>query len=195
MTSGLYLRVRFTVDDGVLSELHRLAFGGSVIASQPWAERLQRHSLTWVGAFDEDNLVGFVHLCWDGGAHAFVLNTMVHPGYQRRGIGRELVQAAAIEGLRAGCQWLHVDYEPHCSLSIGTPAGSGPPRRGCSTSPSPRRSDRLHWGRSHSAIRLRRLPRPLGRAAPCRDRRATAAVIAPAPQGFLCCDQPTEVAC
>lgn len=99
MTSGIDLCVRFSVDDGVFSELHRLSFGASASAPQAWAQRLEHHSLTWVGAFDGDTLVGFVHLCSDGGAHAFVLDTMVHPDYQRRGIGRDLVQAAAIEGL------------------------------------------------------------------------------------------------
>lgn len=80
---------------------------------QPLANRLERHSLTWVGAFTGSTLVGFVHVCWDGGPHAFVLDTAVHPDHQRRGIGRELVLKAAAEARRAGCQWLHVDYEPH----------------------------------------------------------------------------------
>ncbi len=113
MTSNIGLRVRFSIDDEVLSELHRRAFGGPASAPGAWAERLQRYSLTWVGAFDADDLVGFVHLCWVGGTHAFVLDTMVHPDHQRRGIGSSLLRAAAAEGERAGCQWLHVDYEPH----------------------------------------------------------------------------------
>jgi len=113
MTSDIGLRVRFPIDDEVLSELHRRAFGGSPGAPQPWAERLERHSLAWVGAFDADDLVGFVQLCWDGGAHAFALDTVVHPDHQRRGIGRSLLRAAAAEAERAGCQWLHVDFEPH----------------------------------------------------------------------------------
>jgi len=54
-----------------------------------------------------------VHLCWDGGSHAFVLDTAVHPDHQRRGIGAALVHTAAREAARAGCEWLHVDYEPH----------------------------------------------------------------------------------
>lgn len=130
MTSDIDLRVRFPIDDEVLSELHRRAFGGSAGAPRPWAERLQRHSLTWVGAFDADDLVGFVHLCWDGGAHAFVLDTIVHPEYQRRGIGRGLLQAAAVEGERAGCQWLHVDYEPHLQAFYRDSCGFRPTEAG-----------------------------------------------------------------
>lgn len=79
VTFEIDLRVRFPIDDEVRSELHRRAFGGSPGAPGPWAERLQRHSLTWVGAFDANDLVGFVHLCWDGGAHGFVLDTMSIP--------------------------------------------------------------------------------------------------------------------
>jgi ribosomal protein S18 acetylase RimI-like enzyme len=106
------LRVRFPVDDDELSTLHALAFE-SPVEVQPWAARLERHALTWVGAFSNDRLVGFVQVCWDGGAHAFVLDTAVHPEYSRQGIGQQLVRAAVEEASAAGCEWLHVDYEPH----------------------------------------------------------------------------------
>ena len=109
---GLELRIRFAVDDGELSRLHALAFEGPVQV-QPWAARLDRHALTWVGAFSNDQLIGFVQVCWDGGAHAFLLDTAVHPDHGRQGIGRQLVLTAAEEANAAGCHWLHVDYEPH----------------------------------------------------------------------------------
>lgn len=105
-------RTRFLVDDTALSTLHALAFEYEVEV-QPWAGRLERHALTWVGAFSNELLVGFVQVCWDGGAHAFVLDTAVHPSYGRQGIGKELVRIAADEAKAAGCEWLHVDYEPH----------------------------------------------------------------------------------
>jgi GNAT superfamily N-acetyltransferase len=50
-------------------------------------------------------------VCWDGGAHAFVLDTAVHPEHERRGIGRRLVLTAAQEARNAGCEWLHVDWD------------------------------------------------------------------------------------
>jgi ribosomal protein S18 acetylase RimI-like enzyme len=103
--------VRFPVDDRELSTLHALAFG-SELEVQVWAERLARWALTWVGAFSNDQLVGFVQVCWDGGAHAFVLDTAVHPEHGRQGIGKQLVLTAAEEAKAAGCEWLHVDYEP-----------------------------------------------------------------------------------
>ena len=60
MLDDVDMQVRFTVDDEALTDLHRLAFGSSATAVQPWAHRLERHSLTWIGAFVGRTLVGFV---------------------------------------------------------------------------------------------------------------------------------------
>ncbi len=103
---------RFPVDDAELSALHARAFGDPQPV-RPWAARLERHALTWIGAFDDGRLAGFVQVCWDGGDHAFLLDTAVDPAWQRRGIGARLVRAATDEARAAGCSWLHVDYEPH----------------------------------------------------------------------------------
>jgi GNAT superfamily N-acetyltransferase len=69
-------------------------------------------SLAYVCAYDAEHLVGFVNVAWDGGAHGFLLDTTVHPGHQRRGIGKQLVQRAAAISRDRGVEWLHVDYEP-----------------------------------------------------------------------------------
>ena len=109
------LRVKFPVDDAALSALHQRAFSpdrpDTDDAARPWASRLERHSLTWVGAFSSGQLIGFVHAVWDGGTHAFILDTAVHPDFQRLGIGRDLVHAVTAEAFKAGCEWVHVDYE------------------------------------------------------------------------------------
>src|SRR4051795_4006213 len=70
-------------------------------------------SLAYVCAYAASELVGFVNLAWDGGVHAFLLDTTVHPDVQRHGIGRELVTRAAQAARERGIEWLHVDYEPH----------------------------------------------------------------------------------
>ncbi|MGI5129653.1 GNAT family N-acetyltransferase [Pseudonocardia sp. CA-107938] len=100
--------VRGPVDDAELSRLHAAAFDVPVVL-QPWAARLAAHSLTWVTATD-DRLVGFVNVAWDGGAHAFLLDTVVDPDRQGAGIGRALVAAATRAAAAAGCAWLHVDH-------------------------------------------------------------------------------------
>ena len=105
-------KVKFAVDDEELSTLHALAFE-SAVEVQPWAARLDRHALTWVGAFSKDLLVGFVQVCWDGGAHAFLLDTMVVVAERRRRHAASMVKLAADKAKDAGCEWLHVDFEPH----------------------------------------------------------------------------------
>ena len=70
-------------------------------------------SLAYVCAYRAGRLVGFVNLAWDGGAHAFVLDTTFHPDVQRQGIGRRLVRRAAEVARERGVEWLHVDFDPH----------------------------------------------------------------------------------
>ena len=105
------VRVRFDVDDVEVAGLHARAFGNEIGEVVPWRERLARHSLTWVGAFHDEHLVGFVQAAWDGGEHAFVLDTVVDPSAQRMGIGARLIAALIVEVSASGCTWLHVDYE------------------------------------------------------------------------------------
>jgi GNAT superfamily N-acetyltransferase len=54
-----------------------------------------------------------LNLAWDGGAHAFLLDTTVHPDHQRRGVGTELVRRAVTAARQGGAEWMHVDYEAH----------------------------------------------------------------------------------
>ena len=72
-----------------------------------------RRSLAYICAYQRDRLVGFVNVAWDGGVHAFILDTTVHPDVRRRGVGRGLVARAAGEAGEHGAEWLHVDFEPH----------------------------------------------------------------------------------
>src|SRR5262245_60892332 len=72
-----------------------------------------RHCLVCLCAYEGDRLAGFVKVIGDGGVHGFLLDTTVHPDFQRRGIGLMLLRKAAEEALARGIEWLHVDYEPH----------------------------------------------------------------------------------
>jgi GNAT superfamily N-acetyltransferase len=70
-------------------------------------------SLAHVGAYDGGQLVGFVNVAWDGGIHAFILDTCVHPRIRRQGIATRLVKEAERAARDRGAHWLHVDFEPH----------------------------------------------------------------------------------
>jgi len=70
-------------------------------------------SLAHVGAYAENRLIGFVNVAWDGGIHAFILDTCVHPDLRRQGIATQLVMEATRIARERGAEWLHVDYEPH----------------------------------------------------------------------------------
>jgi GNAT superfamily N-acetyltransferase len=74
-------------------------------------QRELAQSLTWVGAFDAERLVGFVKVAWDGGLHAFLLDPTTHPDFRRRGVGRGMVSRAADTARERGVEWLHVDFE------------------------------------------------------------------------------------
>jgi len=60
-----------------------------------------------------DELIGCVNLAWDGGVHAFVLDTTVHPDARRRGVGRGLVKLAVEVARERGVEWVHVDFDGH----------------------------------------------------------------------------------
>ena len=123
------MRVRFAVDDRALSHLRRKAFRVTSEKVLPWAQRLERHAVTCVGAFHGDDICGFVHACWAGGSHALLLDAIVDPAHQRRGIGLALLQTLTAEVGAAVCQWLHVDHEPTWRRSTESPAGTRPPTR------------------------------------------------------------------
>jgi ribosomal protein S18 acetylase RimI-like enzyme len=84
--------------------------GGNAAAG--WWEQIRPHSLGWVAARADDGLlVGFVNVAWDGGDHAFLLDTKTRGSFQRQGVATSLVRLAAEHARAAGCEWLHVDFE------------------------------------------------------------------------------------
>ncbi len=106
---GVTYRWRGPVTDAEMVELVH-AHGGNVQGG--WWDRIRPHSLGWVSASDADGrLVGFVNVAWDGGDHAFVIDTKTHGAHQRQGIGTRVVRFAAQHAKAAGCEWLHVDFD------------------------------------------------------------------------------------
>jgi GNAT superfamily N-acetyltransferase len=99
-------------DNGAVNALHAEGFGHRLLDDDWWGQ-VNRHSLGWVCAWDGDELVGFVNVPWDGGIHAFVIDTLTAGRVQRQGIGTGLIAVAAREAAAAGCEWLHVDFDDH----------------------------------------------------------------------------------
>ena len=97
--------------DEQLAPLWLAAWGAPL--SRGYGQNVLKRSLAHVGAYDGERLVGFVNVAWDGGVHAFLLDTTVHPDVQRQGIATSLVRRAAELAGERGAEWLHVDYEPH----------------------------------------------------------------------------------
>jgi GNAT superfamily N-acetyltransferase len=97
-------------EDDVMRALWLLAWGNAGPESfRPLLER----GLAHVGAFSDGALVGFVNVAWDGGVHAFILDTCVVPRLRRQGVALRLVRRAAEVARQRGAHWLHVDFEPH----------------------------------------------------------------------------------
>ena len=110
MTGEVSYGWRGPITDGEMMDLVK-SHGGRAVAG--WWDRIRGHSLGWVAARNgEGLLVGFVNVAWDGGVHAFLIDTKTRGGYQRLGIGSEVVRRAAHHARAAGCEWLHVDFEP-----------------------------------------------------------------------------------
>jgi len=99
-------------ENAELNQLHAEGFGHQLIGDD-WMGQVERHSLGWVCARDDAGLVGFVNVPWDGGAHAFLLDTVVAKRARRQGIGTRMVRIAEEQAREADCEWLHVDFDPH----------------------------------------------------------------------------------
>ncbi len=109
VAAGVHFAWRDDVGD---AELVTLTESHGARGEAGWWDRIRPHSLGWVSARTSDGaLVGFVNVAWDGGDHAFLLDTKVRPDYQRQGIATELVRIAADHARSAGCEWLEVDFE------------------------------------------------------------------------------------
>lgn len=115
------------------------------VGDQDW-EPVLRRSLGWVCAVDGERLVGFVNVAWDGGVHAFLLDTTVHPDLQGRGIGTALVEEATAMARDMGAEWLHVDFDDHLG-SFYAACGFEPASAGLIDLTGPTRVPKTPWQR------------------------------------------------
>ncbi len=67
----------------------------------------------YIGGFDEHGkLIAWCAVLSDGVRHAVLLDVIVHPAWQRQGIGRALVHRAIEHCLANGITIIHVDFLP-----------------------------------------------------------------------------------
>ncbi|HEV8065667.1 MAG TPA: GNAT family N-acetyltransferase [Acidimicrobiales bacterium] len=109
MSDAVSFEWRGAVEELELDWLHAEAFDHPPVPAE-WQRQLEQHSLGWVCAREQDELVGFVKVLWDGGNHAFIIDAAVLPNSQRQGVGTGLVQSAAEHAREAGATWLHADF-------------------------------------------------------------------------------------
>jgi ribosomal protein S18 acetylase RimI-like enzyme len=106
--------IRILVDafpsDEALRSLWLKAWGSHGAGS---FQSILSRSLAHVGPYDGQILVGFVNVAWDGGIHAFILDTCVDPDYRRQGIASQMLKKAEEAARARGAEWLHVDFEAH----------------------------------------------------------------------------------
>lgn len=94
-----------------VNTLHAECFDHAV-TKDDWWDQVTRFSLGWVTMRISGALAGFVNVAWDGGVHAFLLDTMVTSSLRRKGYATLLVEEAVTHAKTSGCEWLHVDFDP-----------------------------------------------------------------------------------
>jgi GNAT superfamily N-acetyltransferase len=99
---------RAPVSSAEINDLRSVGWPGT--GAQDW-DAVRSHSVGWVTAHVDEQLVGFVNVAWDGGSHAFLLDAVVHPAVRNQGVGKRLVERAAAMAREAGAQWLHADFD------------------------------------------------------------------------------------
>jgi ribosomal protein S18 acetylase RimI-like enzyme len=124
---------RSDFDNAELNALHAEAFNHRPL-EEDWQAQEQRHRLGWVCARDGSELVGFVNVPWDGGIHAFLLDTMVSAQAGRKGIGTRLVEVAVAEARATACGSMST-LMTTCERSTSKLAVSRPRTPGSSSSP------------------------------------------------------------
>jgi GNAT superfamily N-acetyltransferase len=108
-------RVEYRVNPPVTNEELNALFTDSTWPDHHWWDFVPvlQKSLGYVCAYQDNRLIGFVNVAWDGAQHTFLLDTTVHRDMQRQGIGLGLVCRAEDLARESGMEWLHVDYEEH----------------------------------------------------------------------------------
>ena len=107
--------IDFTIErddpvSGTAIEALRLAVG--------WDEEAGKYDQVLTNAWmhltvrDRGRLIGYVNVISDGIRNAFIADLMVHPSFQRRGIGTALVRRPVRELRTDGVRGVHITFTP-----------------------------------------------------------------------------------
>jgi GNAT superfamily N-acetyltransferase len=73
---------------------------------------LQGYALTTSAWTNDGQLIAWTSVVSDNVRHAFLLDVMVHPAFEKKGIGRAVVSRAIAEMRQRGVTAFHVDCAP-----------------------------------------------------------------------------------
>lgn len=74
---------------------------------------LPRHYAYYIVRAEDSQLIGYLSVLSDGISDAFLLDLMVHPQHQGRGIGTRLVKRAIQDIRQAGIRCAQVTFDEH----------------------------------------------------------------------------------
>ncbi|MBV6323295.1 GNAT family N-acetyltransferase [Duganella violaceipulchra] len=113
-----------TPDATAFKALYDTTGWGPLDRRDEFYEATLRGSWASFAAYDADQLVGFARVISDGKLHAFITEMIVHPEYQRRGLGEELIntlvarcRAAGINDIQLFCAKGKADFYVHCGFA------------------------------------------------------------------------------
>lgn len=80
-------------NDALITLYNAVGWTGYTDFPQKIASML-KHSLWWCACWDNENLIGLIRVVGDGVSIVYIQDLLVHPDYQRKGIGSHLMNKA-----------------------------------------------------------------------------------------------------
>lgn len=75
-----------------------------------YQEILNRHYTYYIVRNEDNQLIGYMSVLSDGISDAFLLDLVVHPQYQRKGLGKRIVKKAITDIKAAGIRCIQVAF-------------------------------------------------------------------------------------
>ncbi len=69
-------------------------------------------------------LIGFANVIWEGYSHAWIQDLMVASDATPQGVRSRSVEEIRSESIKAGCEWLHVNFEEALTIFYVGAGGS-----------------------------------------------------------------------